>query len=519
MALRMYLLGLMAALGVVNAAQTYSLVFDAGSSGTRLQIFKITREAGKPDKFEQFTPADEKDEEKLSVEPGLSGHVLAGNTAFVRRDLANLLAEAARYVPKDLQASTPVRLGATAGLRLLKIEQQNDVIAAATAALEDKSINPFKSFGAFIMSGEEEALFGWLAVNYFLGKFNKHDPAGTVGALDLGGASTQIAYFSPGQILEGQTQATVNGNAYRIYGTSFLKFGANEFGVQIFKLIKSKNTKPSTKDAPYDNPCQVASMVEENDQGFFKGTGDFDGCSKLVDEILNVDNQPCVFTDGIGRCSILSKYLAPMAKNFYGFSAYFFAANGIGLLGWNDAKKLSPNDFKTAGKTFCSTKRTKFDNPYQHMYCRQSAYIFSLLSKGYGFKPDDRESITFARKINGFSASWALGLAMSYNPSSALAKVTAAPKPAGPSKKWIRAETKAICDTSAGEVYIKGSPGKLMNAQECQKACEDYPQCKSITFFKSGWCSLFSTACTKTRRAGKVEASYVSVADRLLRRG
>merc|ERR1711934_705076 len=86
---------------------------------------------------------------------------------------------------------------------------------------------------------------------------------------------------------------------------------------------------------------------------------------------------------------------------------------------------------------------------------------------------------------------------MSYNPSSDMAKVTPAPKPAGPSKKWIRAETKAICDTSAGEVYIKGSPGKLMNAKQCQKACEDYPKCKSITFFKSGWCSLFSTACTK----------------------
>jgi len=513
------LLGITAVLAVVDAAdQTWSLVFDAGSSGTRMQLFKITKEAGKTDVFEQFTPSDEEDEKKLAVEPGLSGHLLDGNVAFVRRDLANLLAEAARYVPKDLQASTPVRLGATAGLRLLTIEQQNDVIAAATNALADKSVNPFKPFGAFIMSGEEEALFGWLAVNYFLGKFNKYDPAGTVGALDLGGASTQIAYFSPGQILEGQQPATVNGKHYRIYGTSFLKFGANEFGVQVFKLIKSKSKTASTKDKPYDNPCQCVSIVEENDQGFFKGTGNWDACSSLVDEILNVDNQPCVFTDGIGRCSILSKYLAPMAKSFYGFSAYFFAANGIGLLGWNDAKKLSPNDFKRAGKTWCATTRSKFDNSYQNMYCRQSAYIFSLLSKGYGFKPDDSTSITFARKINGFSASWAMGLAMSYNPSSAMAKVTPAPTPTGPSKKWIRTETKAICDTSAGEVYIKGSPGKLMTAEQCQKSCEDYTGCKSITFFKSGWCSLFSTECTKTRRAGKVEASYVMVAQRLLRR-
>jgi len=206
-----------------------------------------------------------------------------------------------------------------------------------------------------------------------------------------------------------------------------------------------------------------------------------------------------------------------MAKDFYGFSAFFFTANGIGLLGWNDAKKLSPNDFKTAGKTWCATTKSKFDTPYQHMFCRQSAYIYSLLSKGYHFKPDDSNSITFARKINGFSASWALGLAMSYNPSSAMAKVTAAPTPAGPSKKWIRAASKRLCDTDAGEVYLQGSPGKLMNVEQCQKACEDYPTCKSISFFKSGWCSLFSTDCTKTTKVGKVKASYITVANRLRR--
>jgi len=419
----------------VAGAETWSLVFDAGSSGTRLNLFKIKREAGKPDEFTQFIPKGD-DEDKLKLTPGLSGRFQSakGNAAeaekLIREDLKKLLAEGAKHVPKDMQASTPVRLGATAGLRLLTIKEQDGIMGFATKALSDKTINTFKSYGAIVLSGEEEAIYGWLAVNYFSGKFNTYVEKSTVGSMDLGGASTQIAYYTPSQILEGQQTSIVNGNSYRIFATSFLKYGNEQFSVQVFEHIKKKSKTASTKDKRHENPCQCKGFNERyilpNDPGYFVGTGKWDDCSTLVGEVLNLDNQQCVFTNGNGRCTLLNKYLAPMGTKFYAYNAYFFAANGIGLLGWNDAKKLSADDFKTKGKEWCAKEITTFPSPnalFKQDYCRQSAYIYNLLTKAYGFKADDKTSITFARKVNGFGASWAMGLAMSYSPSSNIASI------------------------------------------------------------------------------------------------
>merc|ERR1712032_394970 len=60
--------------------------------------------------------------------------------------------------------------------------------------------------------------------------------------------------------------------------------------------------------------------------------------------------------------------------------------------------------------------------------------------------------------------------------------------------------TNAECDTKNGEVYLKDSPGRVQSIGVCQQACRGNKQCKSITFFKSGWCSLYSTPCTKIKK-------------------
>merc|ERR1711939_1028316 len=92
-----------------------------------------------------------------------------------------------------------------------------------------------------------------------------------------------------------------------------------------------------------------------------------------------------------------------------------------------------------------------------------------------------------------------IALRLSTATSTSKPKVTTAPK-----RTWREVGSKQICDVSAGETYPSNSPGKVSNLEECKKSCGDASGCQSITYFKSGWCSHFGTACAKTKKNNKV---------------
>ena len=66
---------------------------------------------------------------------------------------------------------------------------------------------------------------------------------------------------------------------------------------------------------------------------------------------------------------------------------------------------------------------------------------------------------------------------------------------------WMFVRNDAACDTSAGEVKLKQSPGKSPSLEACQRSCEAAADCQSITFSNAGLCSHFSTACSKIEQS------------------
>ena len=73
--------------------------------------------------------------------------------------------------------------------------------------------------------------------------------------------------------------------------------------------------------------------------------------------------------------------------------------------------------------------------------------------------------------------------------------------------KWTGIGAKLECNGYNGEVYLESSRGKVPTLAECKKSCESAKGCSSISYFKSGWCSHWSTACKKTRFNKKVAVS------------
>lgn len=86
-----------------------------------------------------------------------------------------------------------------------------------------------------VLIGEEEAVFSWTATNFLMGTLLPNseglgeisDVNSTYGTLDLGGASTQIAFFVPSQdIEEGLYKLQIGGQKmWNVYTKSFLQFG------------------------------------------------------------------------------------------------------------------------------------------------------------------------------------------------------------------------------------------------------------------------------------------------------
>lgn len=71
-------------------------------------------------------------------------------------------------------------------------------------------------------------MFGWAAANYAAGTLDKHDPAQTVGVLELGGASSQVT-FAPTSAedipKDLEQRVTLGGTQFTLYTHSFLGLG------------------------------------------------------------------------------------------------------------------------------------------------------------------------------------------------------------------------------------------------------------------------------------------------------
>lgn len=163
--------------------EVYAVVFDAGSTGSRVHVIKFMKTASGLQLLEDTFD---------HIKPGLGDEGWKDEPERAAASLQPLIDIAIAAVPEAQQGRTPVELRATAGLRLLGEAKSKRILEAVTKLLEN---SPFMLVpdGVTVMDGIDEGAYAWLTLNYLLGKTGK--PANDlVGAIDLGGGSVQQAF-------------------------------------------------------------------------------------------------------------------------------------------------------------------------------------------------------------------------------------------------------------------------------------------------------------------------------------
>ncbi|KAK8340414.1 hypothetical protein V6Z11_A08G100600, partial [Gossypium hirsutum] len=194
------------------------------------------------------------------LKPGLSYY--AKDPQAAANSLTSLLDKAESVVPLDLRSKTVVRVGATDGLRALGGEAFDKI--CNRELLKSRSTLKSEANRVKILDGSEEGSYEWVTINYLLGNLGR-TYQDTVGIVDLGGRSVQMAYAisknaaSRAPSLPAGQDNYVNemylkGSKYYLYVHSYLHYGLLAARAEILK---------ATEDS--GNPC----ILEGFDAAFF----------------------------------------------------------------------------------------------------------------------------------------------------------------------------------------------------------------------------------------------------------
>ncbi|XP_034031169.1 ectonucleoside triphosphate diphosphohydrolase 3 isoform X2 [Thalassophryne amazonica] len=393
----------------------YGIVIDAGSSRSNVFLYEWPGE-----KQNDTGVVEEKRNCKVKG-PGISEmHTNAKIDEEIWGGFRNCMEEIKEAIPVEKHQTTLLFLGATAGMRLLQDsnEQRSKKILESLQAYLTSL--PFKFQNASIITGQEEGLYGWITVNYLMGNFLEKNilnayvrPKGaeTVGSMDLGGASTQIA-FAVQDGLSGPDFLPVKlyGYPYNVYTHSYLCYGKNEAEKKIMDKIIQESHDPSYISNPcyaegfnttitaskiYNTVCIKKPSDYKPDQEYFLvGSPNSDKCRRIVKSIF--DFRTC----STKNCSFNGVEQPQVTGNFMAYAGFYFTSRALLM---NGSSEL--NDFNNAIKEFCQTRwtvlkeeRPKIAERFLHNYCTDAHYIFTLLTDGYKFDDKTWKNINFQRE-------------------------------------------------------------------------------------------------------------------------
>ena len=342
------------------------MVIDAGSSGSRAYMYQYQLN-------KQNVPVSIEILSSSAVKPGLS--------SLKPEQVSDYLQELfVSHNVNKIERVVPTYFYATAGMRLLSSPQQERLYKKVRDYVkENQSTLILKD--AKTISGSEEALFAWLAVNH--ASFNSNSPTSTLPVMDFGGASIEIAF-------ETEASSSLNGYtiklgnlSYDVYADSFLGLGE---GLALNQYLNQ-------------GACYANGYPLPNNK---KARGALSVCTQ---SIMSLVNQVHHVKDRVN----ISKLSQNTSKNWVVLGGmHFISDHKLLQLGevftFNELIRKGNNIF--CQKSWQELNELAPEDAYLYANCFHISYYQAVITKGYGLPATS----IIQTKINGEEPSWTKGV-------------------------------------------------------------------------------------------------------------
>ncbi|XP_019182025.1 PREDICTED: probable apyrase 7 isoform X2 [Ipomoea nil] len=226
----------------------------------------------------------------VQTEPGLA--MFVGNASGLRASLKPLIRGAEKWVPSGKRGVTPIFVLATAGMRRLPIEDASRVMEGVVGIVKEHGFFYRKDF-IRVLSGREEAYYGWVALNYKMRMLGNTSGSHTLGLLDLGGSSLQVVTeIDEFREDEHVFRSRIGSVEHKLLAYSLQAFGFNEAFDRALAILSQTQARRESRGEIFKvrHPCLSSGFVQNHTcRGCFgqKPSSSEDSSSRMMTCELN----------------------------------------------------------------------------------------------------------------------------------------------------------------------------------------------------------------------------------------
>jgi hypothetical protein len=376
----------------------YAGYADCGSSSTRLSVCAWNSTEGIA-KGEHVFHAPMTWRKRINVSLATASKDKTVIPNFVRQIISIL----ETIIPEELLETTLIHILGTAGMRALPEEEQKRIMQELSDCLSKNSRLKVDPKNIRVITGAEEAILAWTAVNYLFRNFA--DGKETLPILEIGGVSSQICC----QVTKGFPNATkvkIGKKKYYVVAYSFHGCGVD---AALDNITDSLDTARAGGQKLVGHPCYPLGYSFEHKGAKFTGTGDANRCVKLFRKILLNST----------KCNDIAPEVLKLLKNKRVVAlSYCFYVNGFFHLPNNSSlSDLLQKTTKFCNTTWNESQWKSSELQYVKGHCGGGVYVWTLEYHGLGFR-DGRPMTIKVNEIEGVDGSWTTGAMVHYAPGS-----------------------------------------------------------------------------------------------------